>query len=473
MKNSFKSFEIPDQDSLETAWNSDKTLFIFDTNVLLNLYGYEESTRKDFFKVLEKIKEKVWIPYQVGLEYHRRRLDVIKNEKKAFREITSELEKIPSEVEKKLTNTSLNKKIPELNTHLESLISAIKKEVIKCNNKIKEWDKLQPDVRSKDEILDKIDSITKDKIGAPPEDQDWLDKLYVEGAERYKKKLPPGYCDKPKGDGAIEEATFIHDNLTYERQFGDLILWKQMLSKISGSSTENVIFITDDTKKDWWHKIDSAGEKIIGPNEGLKSEIYRNTDIKLFHMYTSSAFLKDSNNILNTNISDSSIEDIQDKNLFFVHLSKSKTKEANHYYPKDSSSSFTPEELRFIYGGNTSNTHQNPESDLNTLSNSISASALEQWNQNITSDLEREVASRLRAIKLKRARETFLQNNNDSRWTQRALDAFRATQHTDEIDAIREQRISLTPQEYSELLEFETLKKLELKSRHPEKDDDK
>lgn len=468
MKNSFKSFEIPEQESIEAAWSSDKTLFIFDTNVLLNLYGYEESTRKDFFKVLEKIKDNVWIPYQVGLEYHRRRLDVIKNEKKAFREITSELEKIPSDIEKKLNNTSLNKKIPELNTHLESLISAIKKEVLKCNKKIKEWDKLQPDVRSKDEILDKIDSITKDKIGAPPEDQSWLDKLYIEGAERYKKKLPPGYCDKPKGDGSIEEATFIHDNLTYERQYGDLILWKQVLFKISGSNTENVILITDDTKKDWWHKIDSAGEKIIGPNEGLKSEIYRNTDIKLFHMYTSSAFLKDSNNILNTNISDSSIEDIQDKNLFFLDLKKNNTKEATHQYPKSSLDSFTPEELRFIYGDKKPSTHQNLESSLD----SISASALDHWSEKYTTELEREVASRLKAINLKRAREILNQQNNDSHWSQRAIEAFRTRHLTDEVDAAREQRVSLTPLEYSELLEFEKLRKMELKIRNPEKDDD-
>lgn len=262
MKKSFKSFIIPTQENLETAWKSEKTVFIFDTNVLLNLYSYEENTREDFFKSLDKIKSKIWIPHHVGLEYHRRRLDVIKNEKKAFREISTDLEQLTSTFKEKLNKPSIHKKFPELSKHLKKLTTAIEREVSSCSKIISEWDQRQPDVRSNDEILNKIDSITENKIGSTPESQDWLNKIFKTGEERYKKKIPPGFKDANKAKGELEDITFMFDGLIYERQYGDLIIWEQIINEISLNQKQNVIFITDDTKSDWWQKVESGhGER--------------------------------------------------------------------------------------------------------------------------------------------------------------------------------------------------------------------
>lgn len=49
MKQTFKEFYNPDYQNLcETC------TFVFDTNVLLDLYRYKDSTIDTFFKVLEK-----------------------------------------------------------------------------------------------------------------------------------------------------------------------------------------------------------------------------------------------------------------------------------------------------------------------------------------------------------------------------------------------------------------------------------
>ena len=40
---------------------------MLDANVLLNLYRYPEPARKDLFKVLNKIKERIWVPYHAAL----------------------------------------------------------------------------------------------------------------------------------------------------------------------------------------------------------------------------------------------------------------------------------------------------------------------------------------------------------------------------------------------------------------------
>ena len=61
----------------------------------------------------------------------------------------------------------------------------------------------------------------------PPRDQRYLDDLYVEGEERFKASIPPGYMDKSKSG---ETSSFVCNGLSYQRRFGDLILWKQILA---------------------------------------------------------------------------------------------------------------------------------------------------------------------------------------------------------------------------------------------------
>lgn len=307
---------MPSADSLKSAWSSSNTIFVFDTNVFLNLYGYEDQTRIDFFKTALKLKEKIWIPHHVGLEYHRNRLKVIRNEKKVFRDINVFLDKINTSINSELNRLGLSKKSPEINNHLQELAANIKLHVDTTKNKISPWDIKQADVRSNDKILESLDELTHDRIGSPPENQEWLDNLYEDGKIRYSEKTPPGFEDRTKGDKGDSEKeapTFTHGQLKYERAFGDLIIWKQLLSKAASVEVKRVIFITDDAKKDWWSIIDSAGEKIIGPHESLKSEICRMSNIELFHMYSTSDFLRDGKLFLNAEILDSSISDAYEK----------------------------------------------------------------------------------------------------------------------------------------------------------------
>lgn len=309
---------MPSIDSLKLAWSASDTIFVFDTNVFLNLYGYEEQTRTDFFNTVLKLKEKIWIPYHVGLEYHRNRLKVIKREKKVFRDINALLEKTKGIIPGELNKLGVAKKFPEINTHLLELTDKIKSHVEAAKVEISPWDIKQADVRSTDKILDSLDEVTRDRIGEPPKDQEWLDDLYAEGKLRYAEKIPPGFEDIPKADGEKEEPTFTHGQLKYERAFGDLIIWKQLLLKAASEDVTRVFFVTDDAKKDWWSIIDSAGEKIIGPHESLKSEICRTSDVSFFHMYSTADFLKDGKQFLNTEILESSISDAYEKNELAV-----------------------------------------------------------------------------------------------------------------------------------------------------------
>ena len=313
MNNKFKSFYQLTDDELSKIWSSEKTIFVFDTNVLLNLYQYSNETQENFFKTLVAIQDRVWIPFHVALEYQRRRLDVIRNEKSIPRDMLKKITEIEDIIEKKFSfsnfklktrNPLLFSKEQKLQRDIVSLVNNFKKEIEKV-------DKKQPCVRSIDVIRNKLDKILETKIGEEP-DQSWLDKLYIEGQERYDKNIPPGYEDESKAKDK-DNASFTFDGVLYERKFGDLIIWKQAIDYVKDKeSIKNVIFITDDSKEDWWEIIDSGGEKKIGARQELKNEIYKEGDVDDFKMYRTNDFLSDARKYFNIEIDDKAIAEAKD-----------------------------------------------------------------------------------------------------------------------------------------------------------------
>lgn len=307
MKDIFKGFYNPSEELLQKAWNSDETLFVFDTNVLLNLYGYAEQTREDFFELLKTLGNKLWIPFHVGLEYQRRRLEVIRDEKAIFNKINGNLEKIESVFRGDFEQLALKRRFPRLHENTEKLNKDISKSISSYKKSVSYWDDKQPCVRSHDSIREKLNELIHDKVGAPPESQQWLDELYKEGNERYENKIPPGYKDWKKSES--KENTFSYNGLKYDRQYGDLILWKQLIEKAKSDNVKNVVFVTDDSKEDWWYILESRGKKQIGPHANLQSEIYREAQLDIFHMYNTSTFLESGKQILNLGVHESSIHD--------------------------------------------------------------------------------------------------------------------------------------------------------------------
>jgi predicted nucleic acid-binding protein len=93
MREQFSCFYNDESDSyLKPIWEDEKTLFVFDTNVLIDLYSFQPESREDFFKVLDKLKDRIWIPYHVGLEFQRRRLDIIKQRREHFAKIYKDVD---------------------------------------------------------------------------------------------------------------------------------------------------------------------------------------------------------------------------------------------------------------------------------------------------------------------------------------------------------------------------------------------
>ena len=308
MKDLFRGFYSPDDNSLKEIWRDDHTLFVFDANVLLNLYSYASTTRDDFYSILKELDDRIWLPYYAGLEYQRRRLNVVKNEKGVFKEIRGNLEKIEKIFSSDFKKLHLKRRFPKLSDKTEILEKEISKAISIYKKSLSHWDKQQPCVRSHDKVRKKLDGLFSERVGRKPESQEWLNDIYNKGKLRYEKKIPPGFLDADKADTNGGEL-FSYDGYEYNRVYGDLIIWFQIIEKAKESNVRNVILITDDAKDDWWYTLSSNGEKTIGPLAELQDEIYREANIDKFHMYSTSNFLEHGKEHLQIDVNDSSIRD--------------------------------------------------------------------------------------------------------------------------------------------------------------------
>lgn len=62
MKNSFRTFYPPTQDEFSTMW--DKGLFVFDTNVLLDLYRFTTNTSQKLLQILKQFSDRICVLLQ-------------------------------------------------------------------------------------------------------------------------------------------------------------------------------------------------------------------------------------------------------------------------------------------------------------------------------------------------------------------------------------------------------------------------
>ena len=69
MKNAFHGYYKPSEEYFKKLW--EEALFCFDANVLLDLFRMSQEPSADLLRVMEKLKDRAWVPHQAALEYHR------------------------------------------------------------------------------------------------------------------------------------------------------------------------------------------------------------------------------------------------------------------------------------------------------------------------------------------------------------------------------------------------------------------
>ena len=187
MRSTYTGFYSTSDEVLKEIWEADSTLFVFDTNCLLNLYRCEDHTREEILKVMNAVSSRTWIPFQVGFEYQRNRRTVIAESIASLRKIQEGLHRIYNDnilshgsVKKHLYN-SLNNEVTALQLQLKEPIEAF------INEKITPRIESKLRISEHDFIRDQIDSIINNNVGPIPTQQ-FIDEINKEGESRYEKK---------------------------------------------------------------------------------------------------------------------------------------------------------------------------------------------------------------------------------------------------------------------------------------------
>lgn len=263
MKDVFPGWYTKSPDELKGLW--DEAIFVPDTNILLHLIRHSASVRGQLMSVFERKKDALWIPYQVGVEFQRRRLDVQQSTLDAYDKLADDMK------------SSINQARGKLNQYRAHPVIDIERELSTLDAYFADFEKRMATARTKhpsEELLASFDHVTElfaGRVGFKPTEES-LAAIRKEGEERYSKKLPPGFEDAKKTDGD---------------KFGDLIIWKEMIEKAKGEKRP-IIFVTDDAKSDWWHI--HHGKK-LGPHPYLVEEFLAATG-QQFHIYELPQFLR-------------------------------------------------------------------------------------------------------------------------------------------------------------------------------------
>lgn len=237
-------------------------IFVFDANVLLHLYQYSFNTTQDMLKIFTKIKDRLWLPYQIALEYQDNRMSYILNEEDKYNSIIEAIKKSPIKI------------LKNINKNLEP-----------HNNRY-----------SNDDIRGQLTSLYENKVGEPYTTEQLIN-LYKIADERFAKLIPPGYKDKDK---------------PLNKRHGDFIIWQDIINK-SIEFQKPFIFITDDSKDDWWNNITKENKQTqnVGPRIELLKEFKDKTGM-LFYMYSAEKFIEYSKTYLKTEVKQKTIDEVKE-----------------------------------------------------------------------------------------------------------------------------------------------------------------
>lgn len=263
MKSKLPEYYLPDFSNL---WKS--CTFVFDANVLLHLYRFTDASRDQFFSILGKYQDRVWLPHQFALEFHRNRPTVIQEQFVRYAFVEAQVTKCMSDLSASFKDSPSHPFIDSTSiiTPFESAHKAVLDVIAAAR-------KSHPNfLHGDDSVLARIDAIFEGNIGTActPEESESICKA---AQQRYRDKVPPGYKDIEKKQNA----------------YGDYIGWSQILA-YAKANKKSVVLISEDRKEDWWWKV-PEGNITVGPRPELRKEFFDVTGCE-FYLYRLSPFLE-------------------------------------------------------------------------------------------------------------------------------------------------------------------------------------
>ncbi|MFD4023108.1 PIN-like domain-containing protein [Streptomyces sp. NPDC058576] len=295
----FAEYRTPSTEDYQRLFSSG--LVVVDTNVLLTLYRSNQRTRDDLLTVLDRLRERLWVPHQVLVEFWRNREQnsVLGHHKARALEVCAALAKTG-----KSASDALDRWLKQVHvgddSEINSAISRHRGQLGEVLLTLQSLIEGQADAdaiadatdTNADPVLALLDPILQGRIGPPLDQQKYANALQ-EAKRRGQAEEPPGYEDfKSKPD---------------EQAAGDYLVWEQTLMEAERLGTE-VLFVTGDSKEDWWKQ--RSGSIPARPRSELVQEMHRRTGHRLF-MLQPSGLLEQARQVLALEVESSSVLDLE------------------------------------------------------------------------------------------------------------------------------------------------------------------
>jgi hypothetical protein len=266
MRDIFPEYFTPTSEEFDELWNA--AFVSFDANVLLHILRFKQDSAEEIIKVLENIGDRAWITNQAAKEFLSRRHNVFLELANPYNELSKKLSELMDAFQQRVEEVAKrHRDHPSLD--FEKIKADSRKGFRKLQHKLEKSQSRHPTDSHADELVERVASMFTGKVGPAPTTAE-RQAVEKEGKDRYAKNVPPGFMDQGKDDGG----------------FGDLFVWKQLIDK-SRTEKKPVIFVTDDTKEDWWQRVNG---RTIGPRPELRNEFVRETG-QQFYMYSLSNYL--------------------------------------------------------------------------------------------------------------------------------------------------------------------------------------
>ena len=279
MRSQLREFYRPSEQEFQALWQS--AVFAFDANVLLDVFRYSPSTTKQLLAVLEKLGNRVWIPYQAALEYQNNRHKVGAESLAAYETAIGQLDAALEALQRALKK----------NAESAQMLSGVIKSFQVTKKRLATTRDRHARLVPQEKLHDEISTLLEAKVGAPFSAIELAAKCIL-AESRIKEKTPPGYKDS--GKNAPEK-------------FGDTIIWFQLLDHAKAQQ-KPIIFVTGDAKDDWWW-IEQG--KTVGPRPELRREMYAAASVE-FYMYPPERFLENARTYLGSKVSDDAISEARE-----------------------------------------------------------------------------------------------------------------------------------------------------------------
>ncbi|MFE1592194.1 PIN-like domain-containing protein [Nocardia sp. NPDC058705] len=241
---------------------------VVDTNVLLDIYSFEESARRLALDVLESLRDRLWVPHQVMREFWRNRHSVIADISPPASPIGAVRNELLAIVNSLRPDRERPQDIQSIRDMIERQLGELSDAIGKARGAPLEITKILDDT-SADPVLTRLSVILDNRIGKSLGDDE--EDMIGQGLERSKRSIPPGYMDvRDKADQLQERGT------------GDFLLWEQTLRHVSGlSSCEAFILVTNDVKEDWRIVLKKPSKRTLGVRPELVAEAIERTGARL------------------------------------------------------------------------------------------------------------------------------------------------------------------------------------------------